>query len=54
VKGLKDAYIEMGQSSLKSIIERFGVCLIRFGVNDRRDKPADVEPGLDKLKVVEQ
>jgi hypothetical protein len=54
VKGLKDAYVEMGQSSLKSRIERFGVCPICFGVNNRRDKPANVETGLDKLRVVEQ
>jgi hypothetical protein len=54
VKGLKDAYIEVGQSSLKSRIEGFGVCLTHFSVNGYRDKPAHMEPGLDKLEVVEQ
>jgi hypothetical protein len=53
VKELKDAYIEVGQSSLESRIECFGVCSIYFGVNDRRDKPTGVEPGLDKLRVIE-
>jgi hypothetical protein len=54
VKVLKDAYVEMGQSCLESRIERFGVCPICFSVNGRRDKPADVELGLDKLGVVKQ
>jgi hypothetical protein len=52
VKELKDAYTKVGQSSLEGKIERFGVCLIYFGINGHRDIPADVKPNLDKLGVI--
>jgi hypothetical protein len=52
VKELKDAYVKVGQNSLKGRIEHFDVCPICFGVNGHCDVPADVKLDLDRLEVI--
>jgi hypothetical protein len=54
MKGLEDTYIEMSQSRLQIRIKCFDVRSIYFDVNGYSDKPTDMKPNFDELKVMAQ
>jgi hypothetical protein len=54
ISELKDAYIEPSQSKFQVHVERLDVCKVRFGVHCRGNKPTDMEPGFDELRIVSE